>query len=145
MGSPDEVEAPGRVKRRLHQSSGSAVTGCSPRASGPTLRKYNACVIFYAATVLFLANFALGLLVQFGLVNTEPFRWLHHALFFAVFVSAAAAVLAGFYWGEPYRWALVPVLGLFVVLPYVRAGTRGHAALACAALVFYVAGLAQNM
>lgn len=102
-------------------------------------------MIFYAATVLFLANFALGLLVQFGLVNTEPFRWLHHALFFAVFVSAAAAVLAGFYWGEPYRWALVPVLGLFVVLPYVRAGTRGHAALACAALVFYVAGLAQNM
>ena len=102
-------------------------------------------MIFYAATVLFLANFALGVLVQFGVVDTKPFRWLHHALFFAVFVSAAAAVLAGFYWGASYRWTLVPVLGLFVVLPYVRAGTRGHAALACSALVFYTVGLAQNL
>ena len=102
-------------------------------------------VILYAATVLFLANFALGVLVQFGFVNTKPFRWLHHALFFAVFVSAAAAVLAGFYSGAPYRWTLVPVLGLFAVLPYVRAGTRGHAALACAALVLYAAGLAQTV
>ncbi|QIN79251.1 hypothetical protein GBA65_12820 [Rubrobacter marinus] len=102
-------------------------------------------MIFYAATLLFLANFALGLLVQFGVVDSKPFRWLHHALFFAVFVSAAAAVLAGFYWGEPYRWTLLPVLGLFAVLPYVRAGTRGHAALACASLMFYAVGLAQSV
>ena len=102
-------------------------------------------MIFYAATFLFLANFALGLLVQFGLVDTKPFRWLHHALFFAVFVSAAAATLGGFYWGAPYRWTLLPVLALFVVLPYVRAGTRGHAALACTALAFYALGLAQSM
>jgi hypothetical protein len=46
-------------------------------------------LIFYAAAVLFLANFALGVLVQFGVVDTKPFRWLHHALFFAVFASAA--------------------------------------------------------
>ena len=111
---------------------------------GP-LPKYNAAVIFYLATLLFLANFALGVLVQLGLVNTKPFRWLHHALFFAVFVSAAAAVLAGFYWDTPYRWTLLPVLGLFVVLPYVRAGTRGHAALACTALVFYAVGLVQSV
>lgn len=109
------------------------------------LSKYNALVILAVATVLFLANFALGLLVQFRIVDTKPFRWLHHALFFAVFVSAAAAVAAGFYAGEPYRWALLPVLGLFVVLPYVRAGTRGHAALACAALFFYAVGLAQSV
>ncbi len=102
-------------------------------------------MIFYAATLLFLANFVLGLLVQFGVVNSKPFRWLHHALFFAAFVSAAAAVLAGFYWDESYRWALLPVLGLFVVLPYVRAGTRGHAALACASLFFYAIGLAQSV
>ena len=31
----------------------------------------------------------------------------------------------------------LPVVALFVMLPYVRAGTPGHAALACAALVFY--------
>src|SRR5215212_12091438 len=100
-----------------------------------------AILVFYAAALLFLSNFALGLLVQFGLVDTKPFRWLHHALFFAVFVSAAAAALVGFLSGAPYRWALLPVLALFAVLPYVRAGTVGHAALACGALVFYVIGL----
>jgi hypothetical protein len=96
--------------------------------------------VFYLAAILFLANFALGLLVQFRLVDTKPFRWLHHALFFAVFVSAVAAVAAGFAQGAPYRWALLPALALFAVLPYVRAGTPGHAALACGALVFYVVG-----
>ena len=46
-------------------------------------------MIFYVAMALFLANFALGVLVQFRIVDTKPFRWLHHALFFAVFASAA--------------------------------------------------------
>ena len=100
-----------------------------------------AILVFYAAALLFLSNFALGLLVQFGLVDTKPFRWLHHALFFAVFVSAIAAALVGFLTGAPYRWALLPVLALFAVLPHVRAGTVGHAALACGALLFYAAGL----
>ena len=100
--------------------------------------------VFYLAAILFLANFALGLLVQVRLVDTKPFRWLHHALFFAVFVSAVAAAAVGFAQGAPYRWALLPALGLFAVLPYVRAGTRGHAALACAALLFYALGLAQT-
>ncbi len=90
---------------------------------------------------MFLANFALGVLVQFGFVDTKPFRWLHHALFFAVFASAALAVAAGFWTNAPYRWALLPVLALYAVLPRVRAGTAGHAALACGALIFYAAGL----
>ncbi len=94
-------------------------------------------MIFYAAAALFVANFALGLLVQFGIVDTKPFRWLHHALFFAVFASAALAVGVGFLHGAPYRWALLPVLGLFVLLPRVRAGTLGHAALASIAMIFY--------
>ena len=101
--------------------------------------------VFYLAAILFLANFALGLLVQFGIVDTKPFRWLHHALFFAVCVSAIAAVTVGFWQGAPYRWALLPALALFAVLPYVRAGTRGHAALACAASLFYALGLALVM
>jgi hypothetical protein len=104
-----------------------------------------AAVIFYAATVLFLLNFALGLLVQFHVVDTKPFRWLHHALFFAVFVSAAAAALAGFLAGAPYRWALLSVLVLFAVLPYIRAGTTGHTTLACGALIFYGVGFFQTL
>lgn len=97
-------------------------------------------MIFYTAIFLFLLNFALGLLVQLRIVDTKPFRWLHHALFFAVFVSAAAAALAGFVLSEPYRWPLLPVLALFTVLPYVRAGTPGHAVLACCAFALYVSG-----
>lgn len=101
--------------------------------------------LFYAATILFLLTFALGLLVQFHIVDTKPFRWLHHALFFAVFVSAAAAELAGFVSGAPYRWSLLPALALFAVLPYVRAGTVGHAVIACGALVFYAASFLQTL
>jgi isoprenylcysteine carboxyl methyltransferase (ICMT) family protein YpbQ len=97
-------------------------------------------MIFYAAATLFLANFALGILVQFGVVDTKPFRWLHHALFFAVFVSAGIAVAAGLWQGAWYGLALVPVLFLFILLPRIKAGTAGHAALASSALIFYVAG-----
>ncbi len=97
-------------------------------------------MIFYAAAILFLANFALGVLVQFGFLDTRPFRWLHHALFFAVFASAALAGGIGFLEGAPYRWALLPVLVLFAVLPRVRAGTPGHAALASLAMIFYATG-----
>jgi asparagine N-glycosylation enzyme membrane subunit Stt3 len=97
-------------------------------------------LIFYAAVVLFTANFVLGVLVQFGIVDTKPFRWLHHALFFAVFASAALAVAVGFLQGAPYRWALLPVLVLYMILPRVRAGTPGHAALAFLATIFYAAG-----
>ena len=97
-------------------------------------------MIFYAALVLFLANFALGILVQFRVVDTKPFRWLHHALFFGAFASAAIAAGVGFLQGAPYRWVLLPVLVLFAVLPRVRAGTPGHAALASGVLIFYATG-----
>jgi hypothetical protein len=97
-------------------------------------------LIFYIAMVLFVANFALGVLVQFRIVDTKPFRWLHHALFFAVFASAALAVGVGFLQGAPYRWVLLPVLILFAFLPRVRAGTPGHAALASGAMLSYVSG-----
>ena len=97
-------------------------------------------MIFYIAMVLFVANFALGVLVQFHIVDTKPFRWLHHALFFAVFASAALAAGVGFLQGAPYRWILLPVLVLFALLPRIRAGTPGHAALAGGAMIFYVTG-----
>ena len=97
-------------------------------------------MIFYVAMILFLANFALGVLVQFRIVDTKPFRWLHHALFFAVFASAAVAVGVGFLQSAPYRWALLPVLALYFVLPRVRAGTPGHATLASGAMILYITG-----
>ena len=50
----------------------------------------------YAAPALFLANFALGVLVQFGMVATKPLRWLRNALYFCDYASAALAVGGGF-------------------------------------------------
>ena len=97
-------------------------------------------MIFYIAMVLYVANFALGVLVQLRIVDTKPFRWLHHALFFAVFASAALAVGVGFLQGAPYRWVLRPVLLLVALLPRIRAGTPGHAALASGAMILYVTG-----
>jgi len=47
----------------------------------------------------------------------------------------------GFVQEAPYRWALLPVLALFTLLPRVRAGTAGHAALASCAMIFYATGL----
>jgi hypothetical protein len=47
----------------------------------------------------------------------------------------------GFLQEAPYRWALLPVLALYVILPRVRAGTAGHAALASCAMIFYATGL----
>lgn len=95
---------------------------------------------FYLAMTLFVANFLLGVLVQSGLVDTKPFRWLHHALFFLVSASAALAAAWGILRGEPYGWLLLPVLIIYFFLPRVRAGTAGHAGLASAALIFYAAG-----
>lgn len=97
---------------------------------------------FYIAAALFAANFILGLLVQLRLVDSSPFRWLHHALFFAAAASAGLAALVGYLQGAPYLWPLLGVLALFAVLPRVRAGTPGHAALASAALVLYAVGFA---
>lgn len=102
-------------------------------------------VIFYLAAALFLANFVLGLLVQFRVVDSSPFKWLHHALFFAAFASAGVAAFVGYLQDAPYLWPLLGVLALFAVLPRIKAGTPWHAALACAALVLYAAGFAGTL
>src|SRR5215207_4243762 len=115
---------------------------CRSQACAITLQDESEerALIFYVATGLFLANFALGVLVQFRIVDTKPFRWLHHALFFAVFASATVAAGVGFLQDAPYRWVLLPVLVLFAALPRVRAGTPGHAALAGGAMILYATG-----
>lgn len=99
-------------------------------------------MILYLAVACFAANFVLGLLVQFRFVDSSPFKWLHHALFFAAFASAGAAALAALLSGSAHLWPLLGIVALFAALPRVRAGTPGHAALASAALVLYVAGIA---
>jgi hypothetical protein len=50
-------------------------------------------LIFYAAAILVVANFALGVLVQSSIVDTKPFCWLHHAFFFAPAALASLAMI----------------------------------------------------
>ncbi|MDQ3387471.1 MAG: hypothetical protein M3475_07755 [Actinomycetota bacterium] len=126
-------------QRRLVSGRTFAVMACAITGGHDREERLLSNIIFSVAAILFLATFTLGLLVQFKVVDTKPFRWLHHALFFAVFVSAAVAVAVGFWFNAPYRWVMLPVLGLFAVLPRVRAGTIGHAALASGALILYSA------
>ena len=63
----------------------------------------SAITLFYIAATLYLLNLALGLLFQVRVVSTKPIRRLHHALFFMVFVPAAAGTSVGFLSGAPYR------------------------------------------
>jgi hypothetical protein len=45
-------------------------------------------------------------MLQFGLVDTKPFRRLRHALFFAVFASAALAGAALILYAAGFVWML---------------------------------------
>jgi hypothetical protein len=79
-----------------------------------------AAVIFYAATVPFLLNFALGLLVLFYIADTKPFRWLTTPSFRRLRLRRGDRFRRTLR-GAPYRWALLPALALFAVLSCVRA------------------------
>ncbi|BDP40958.1 hypothetical protein DAETH_09270 [Deinococcus aetherius] len=71
----------------------------------------------------------LGLGLQLGWRLTA--RWVHHALFFVVCVGAGlSGVLSG-----PRGLALLPALGLLLLMPRTRPGRAGHwrLALLCAA------------
>lgn len=99
-------------------------------------------MILYLAASCFTANFVLGVLVQLRIVDSGPFKWLHHGLFFAAFVTAGVAALTALLQGSAYLWPLLGILALFTALPSIRAGTLAHAALASAVLVLYVTGFA---
>lgn len=93
------------------------------------------------ATLLFLANLALGGLVQTHAVDTSGARWVHHTLFFLVAASAVLALGVGLL---ASRWgilALTPALAAYAVLPRLPGGTPRHRGLALAVVPFYVLAL----
>jgi hypothetical protein len=87
----------------------------------------------------YIGTAALGTSAQLGLVNTRPFRWLHHVLFAAVWLTLAAALWAARL--HPSFWALLPIAGCMGILPRVKAGTRPHCTLATIGLGCYVLAL----
>jgi hypothetical protein len=89
--------------------------------------------------VTYTATAALGTSAQLGLVNTRPFRWAHHALFAAVWVTLVAVIIAA--WGAAWFPLLVPIAVCMALIPRFRAGTRPHCTAALIGFGSYVGAL----
>ncbi|MBX3065531.1 MAG: hypothetical protein KF726_21325 [Anaerolineae bacterium] len=89
--------------------------------------------------ITYIGTAALGTSAQLGLVNTRPFRWLHHALFGGVWLTLILIVLLA--WGNAWLVALIPVAAAMAILPRFRAGTRAHCTCALVGLGGYGAAL----
>ncbi len=85
---------------------------------------------------LYLANLTLGMAVQLRYVSLHRMRWVHHALYFVVFVAAILAMV-GLMVGGSKWWMLTLTLGALAVLPRYKGGTRPHMILALLGLVGY--------
>jgi len=98
----------------------------------------------YLACVVYCATLALGASVQYLHLRLGQWRWLHHALFFATWLSTATA-LTWRWWNGVEQWWLVslsiPILALF---PLQRASTRRHRWLGVSGLVVWAFILALS-
>ena len=74
--------------------------------------------------IVYLGTAALGTAAQLRLVNTHPFRWVHHVLFALVWLSLALALITS--WPKPWVLPLIGVAIFMALLPRFRAGTRPH-------------------
>jgi hypothetical protein len=83
----------------------------------------------------YLATAALGTAAQLRWVNTRPFRWAHHVLFAAVWLTLFTVVIMA--WGEAWLVALLPVGVSMALLPRYKAGTRPHCTCALVGLGGY--------
>lgn len=112
----------------------------------PRRRRTDAAPLFAVAAGAYAANVALGSAVAAKLIDTSGFRWLHHAIYVATCVAAAAAFSA-LVWGRPRhasrRAALVlaPAAAPLAAIPYLGTHSRRHPLVALAAAPFIVAGL----
>ncbi len=87
----------------------------------------------------YIATAALGTSAQIGLVNTHPFRWAHHVLFAAVWLTLTAVLISA--WGHPWFAAALPIAACMAILPRFKAGTRPHCASATVGLGCYAVTL----
>ena len=83
----------------------------------------------------YIATAALGTSAQLGLVNTRPFRWAHHVLFAAVWLTLILLVVMA--WSAAWLIAAVPIAISMAMLPRFKAGTRSHCTCALIGLASY--------
>jgi hypothetical protein len=106
--------------------------------------------LFVAAAASYSANCALGASVALGVLDTRRIRWVHHAVYIATCVLAAAAVgTALLRSGErPHErtaaLALAPAAVPLALIPRVSAHSNGHVKLALSAAPFFAAGLVAS-
>jgi len=85
---------------------------------------------------VYVGTAALGTAAQLRLINTHPFRWVHHIMFAMVWLTLVLALLNA--WPHPWLLALIAVAGCMAILPRFRAGTRPHCLSATIGLVSYI-------
>ncbi len=85
---------------------------------------------------IFLVNFAFGLSVRAGLIDSARFRFVHHAIYLLVIVSLAATVIVTAVQGGRF-WAPAGMISLLLVMPKFRGRGRGHALWASFCLALY--------
>jgi hypothetical protein len=85
--------------------------------------------------ITYITTAALGTSAQLGLVNTRPFRWLHHVLFAGVWFTLIISLWS--VWSRPWFWVLILVGICMAILPRFKAGTRPHCTLAIIGLGCY--------
>lgn len=83
----------------------------------------------------YIVTASLGTAAQLGLLNTRPFRWAHHVLFAAVWVTLI--VLVVMMWGTAWLVAALPIAVSMAILPRFKAGTRAHCTCALIGLASY--------
>lgn len=81
---------------------------------------------------LYCANLILGLGLQLRFFSLHKAKWVHHALYFLVFVAAIASAFS-----SKHGWAMLPTLACLAVLPRFKGGSRPHMGLTFAGLLGY--------
>ena len=89
---------------------------------------------------LYAANVALGAGLQLRLWSLHRAKWVHHALYFAVCVTALLAAYA-LYTLERRWWFSLVTLACLMYLPRARGGSRLHRSLTLTGLLAYVLAL----
>jgi hypothetical protein len=82
---------------------------------------------------LYIANLLLGLGLQLRFYHLHRAKWVHHALYFCVFISAIASAFSSSKW-----WILTPTLLCLTLLPRFKGGSRPHAALTIMGFLGYI-------
>ena len=97
--------------------------------------------LFTATAVGYTANCALGAAVRAGVLRTDGFRWVHHALYVLTCTLAAGAVSSLLWSRSRAGWLLLPAAAPLTLIAGTRGWSRRHVGLALSVAPFAAAAL----